>query len=529
MFKGGFRFIESAIQWLLCLLAVLSTIITVFPHVNDPLIVGRWVGTGFSLVSLMAYMLVSCILFFCGFKSGTSLQTLANQLCIALGVMGPFVAVWGLLQFLGVVGVPPGVPFRVVAGFDNPAGLSTALAVSFPFAAMKLKATGKCRFFLPAIFIFYEVVILAAQSRTGVLALAFCYMSVMICRAKKVSFKVLPVLLLSLIPVAVFSMIKTGSNAGRSFILKVCMRMVKEHPLLGFGVHGFRENYMLYQAEHLKLPEFQDVSFLADNVTHPLNEYILLLVNFGIVGFSVMILLVVLLARFCFNSSKNAKTLSCSLFVCVAVLSLLSYPFKYPITVLALLVCCGQCLLERNVSDNIRTAKCAIVVAVLLSLAMVSAFVPWAQRQIEWGKSSCLPQDGRVSKYEGMYDIMKHDPYFVYDYSCLSFDNGNYSKATDLALQSFSLYPNYQTALLLADSYLKQNDFVNSEIFYKLASDMCPAKFIPLYGLFELYDLSGKKQERDRVGREILTRPMKVNSKEVRQIRQAVRQRMVDI
>jgi len=49
MFKNAFSFIESAIQWILCLLAVLSTMITFFPHVNDPLIVGRWVGAGILL------------------------------------------------------------------------------------------------------------------------------------------------------------------------------------------------------------------------------------------------------------------------------------------------------------------------------------------------------------------------------------------------------------------------------------------------------------------------------------------------
>jgi len=351
----------------------------------------------------------------------------------------------------------------------------------------------------------------------------------MIFWTQKVSYKILPVLLFSLIPVAVFSMVKTESNAGRLLILKICLRMVKEHPLLGFGVHGFRENYMLYQAENLKLQEFQDVSFLADSVTHPLNEYMLLLLDFGVVGFSIMALLVVLFARLCFNSSKKDKTLSGSLFVCVAVLSMFSYPFKYPVTVLGLLVCCGQCLLERHASDNERTGKCAIIVVVLSFLAMVLAFVPWGKRQIEWGRLSLLPQDERISKYGEMYNKMKKDPYFVYDYSCLSFDNGNYSSAIDLALQSFSLFPNYHTAILLADSNLKQNDFVNSEKFYRLALGMCPAKFIPLYGLFNLYDLYGKKQERDSVGREILTRPMKVNSKEVRQIRQAVRQRMVHL
>ena len=44
-------------------------------------------------------------------------------------------------------------------------------------------------------------------------------------------------------------------------------------------------NYMLYQAKYLERCNSETFNLLADNATHPLNEYFLLTVNFGIIGF----------------------------------------------------------------------------------------------------------------------------------------------------------------------------------------------------------------------------------------------------
>lgn len=50
----------------------------------------------------------------------------------------------------------------------------------------------------------------------------------------------------------------------------------------GMGRHGFARNYMLYQADFLSSVCDPEILLLSDNVSHPLCEYALLLVNYGL-------------------------------------------------------------------------------------------------------------------------------------------------------------------------------------------------------------------------------------------------------
>ena len=83
---------------------------------------------------------------------------------------------------------------------------------------------------------------------------------------------------------------------------------------------------------------------------------------------------------------------------------------------------------------------------------------------------------------------------------------------------------NYDTALLIADIAKEWGDVEVAEEYYRLASRMCPVRFMPLYGLFRLYNDNGRVEEMKDMGQLILSKPIKVYSNEVRMIRTEVRQ-----
>lgn len=60
--------------------------------------------------------------------------------------------------------------------------------------------------------------------------------------------------------------------------------MIKEAPLLGHGPDGFQRLYMYYQADYLKSICDNSKLILADNINHPLSEFLIIAVNYGIVG-----------------------------------------------------------------------------------------------------------------------------------------------------------------------------------------------------------------------------------------------------
>lgn len=73
--------------------------------------------------------------------------------------------------------------------------------------------------------------------------------------------------------------------------------MIKDNPVTGYGSGGFLANYMNYQAEYFARDTDNKYAMLAGDVKHPFNEYILLVVNYGLIGF----LLFLLLFIFCGN------------------------------------------------------------------------------------------------------------------------------------------------------------------------------------------------------------------------------------
>ena len=78
---------------------------------------------------------------------------------------------------------------------------------------------------------------------------------------------------------------KKDSADGRLLIWQSCINMVKDSPWMGHGLGSFEAHYMDYQAEYFRIYGQQNrYAMLADNVKHPFNEYMGILLNFGIIG-----------------------------------------------------------------------------------------------------------------------------------------------------------------------------------------------------------------------------------------------------
>ena len=69
---------------------------------------------------------------------------------------------------------------------------------------------------------------------------------------------------------------------------------------------------------------------LADNVNNPFNEYLLVLVNYGLAGLSLLLVLLVLLFKRLKSLSEAYKPLMIGMTVGVMTWSFFSYPFSVP-------------------------------------------------------------------------------------------------------------------------------------------------------------------------------------------------------
>ncbi|MBQ9533896.1 MAG: O-antigen ligase family protein [Prevotella sp.] len=77
---------------------------------------------------------------------------------------------------------------------------------------------------------------------------------------------------------------KKDSADGRLLIWRCALEIVADKPLLGHGPNAVECHYMDYQAAYLKAHPESLYLLLADNVKHLYNEYLEILVRYGLVG-----------------------------------------------------------------------------------------------------------------------------------------------------------------------------------------------------------------------------------------------------
>ena len=89
---------------------------------------------------------------------------------------------------------------------------------------------------------------------------------------------------------------------------------------------------MLYQADYFEQNKKSDYILLSDNVKHPFNEFILLIVEFGFFAFFLFLLFVIqLILLYRKRQTDESFSLMLSL-LAIAIFSFFSYPFQYPHT-----------------------------------------------------------------------------------------------------------------------------------------------------------------------------------------------------
>ena len=169
-----------------------------------------------------------------------------------------------------------------------------------------------------------------------------------------------------------------------------------------------------------------------------------------------------------------------------------------------------------------------------ISALCLCLIIIWARYQIQWKELSVVSDNGNDTKavlegYNNLYPKHRKDPYFLYNYAYVLSENGDCEKAGDMATDSFGLMANYDTALFIADNAKECGDVDAAEEYYWLASKMCPVRFMPLYGLFRLFNENNRVEEMKDMGQMILSKPIKVYSPEIRIIRTQVKQMMNNI
>ncbi len=379
-------------------------------------------------------------------------------------------AVFVQLQNDGYSGAVPFWPY------DNPSGLALAICLLF-IPAVRVLAQRKIWLVLLSVLIFTAVFL--TQSRTGLIVMALIggIFLWQIIRWRWI--KLLSILFIVSSLTLYVTTHKQPSSNGRYFIIKTTMGLIMEKPLTGHGWHGFQREYMARQGQYLKEHPDSPYAMLADEVRHPLNEYLLAWTDWGVVG--LLALTALTLTPFVCFLQKNRivyamEQLPLIVFCC------LSYPLLYPLSWVMLAFA-----YIRMTGKDKRHAKVAFYIASFLLMIFPIRLVMMEKGVIENA------------------DIL-------YNKASKSYRKGQFEKAREYAGHCAESMSGYDLELLSGDICRHLGSCDDGVSHYKTAASMCPCRFAPLESLFCVYQESGDSVQAIAVSEQIVLKPVKVDN-----------------
>lgn len=437
------------------------------------------------------------------------------KVVFAAGVLD---SLYALAQFLKIL--PSYNRYYTYTGsFENPAVFSMLLSICVPigvYMGYRNSTSKKVREVWWLLSFMLLVFIGFSESRTGLIAAVVSSLVVIMSESKSIRTRILNKRTLCiLIPIGLVLLFllyrfKADSANGRLLMWRVCWEMIKDKPLVGFGLNGFTAHYMQYQADYLALHPDSPFILLADNVNNPFNEYLLVLVNYGITGFLVLLGLLALLFRKMLRQPNDYRYLLIGLALAVMIWSFFSYPFSMPfIWVITALIALSA------LSGTGREIKVIIpVVTIVFSLIGIVLSVRCFRPEREWKvisqRSLMGETEAVLPDYERLHDRLKRNGNFLYNYGAELHYSKHYQESLNILDECERFINDYDVLMLKADCYQNLGDTLKAIDNYDGATKMVPSKFLPLYYMMNLYKEMGDTAKAVGVANGIVNKKIKV-------------------
>lgn len=498
---------------LIFLLCIGTTLYVNYDFVNPS--AGKWY--------LGIYISIIIVIFYLFYKPYNFIS-----LFIHISAFSTFLlALYGLIQLIWVNYASS--EKTIIGNFDNPAGYASSLCAGFPMILYffnRSKRYTYCTVFAGLLIVISTIL---SDSRAGILSMATMIIIWSLLKAK-VNKKMLFLLLLgTMLLISALYLYKKDSADGRILIWQCSWEMIKDKPLLGYGTGGFRANYMNYQAKYFKENPESLYSILADNINKPFNEYILLLVNYGIVGFSIFLVFVYFLWKSYRRNPCLESKIALICLIGIAVFSCFSYPLSYPFTWVMIILSVYTIIKYANytIFSSHYVRKFIYLSIICTSSIAFFRLSEHILNQFFWtkiAKQSLIRQTNNTfTQYGKLLPKLKNDYLFLYNYAAELNYGGFYHQSQQIAIQCHYLLSDYDLQLLIGDNYLKMKKYKKAEEFFEHAAYMCPNRFIPLSKLMKIYQSKGESSKAIEMAEIILNKSVKIHSETIKQIKEEAR------
>lgn len=507
-----------------CSLFFLLSIVSVFVYsktMTDTYIVPKWCYT--ILFSILTFIIIS-IKRLCNKTFQLNILTI-SYIIVAVCTLQ---AMYGIAQWLQLVNFSGN--YGITGSFDNPAGFAITISIGFPFILLCIESiTSKFWVIVMYLFALFCVFAIAvSESRSGMISASAIIVIELYryLRIKKI-FRVATICGLFLLLLLGSYFLKRDSANGRLLIWKCTWEMIKDSPVYGHGIGAFRTHYMDYQADYFKQYPNSKYVMLADNVISPFNEYLRIVLSFGVLGLLIVVLGVLYLIFCYYKNSKDEKRMALLSLLGIGVFSVFSYPFTYPFV--WVIVCFDIYIVLKGsllLTISSFTKKMLCVVTILGGVGASYKLYQRMDAEYRWNNIAYFSTNANMEIYIKLMPVLGDNPYFLYNYANALFDKNHLEASLDIALRCRNHWADYDLELLLGSIYKQKNEYDLAESHYRKASFMCPSRFIPLYDLFNLYEEMNDKEKAISIAWQIIDKPVKVQSKKTNQIKNRMKKEL---
>lgn len=331
-------------------------------------------------------------------------------------------------------------------------------------------------------------------------------------------------------------LIKRPSAEGRLLIWKIDSRIMLRHPVCGAGLGSFAgafgEEQALYFSEKERSEAEKRVAGCPES---GFNEFLQFGAETGIPGFLLLVLTVgsALYASIRQGNPFGYGLLAATLFAC----------FSYPWSVLPLRLLFVMLLAAAvpnpppSGSRQYSTLRYRIPILGILAAGIIcwTGIRERTKNRIEaretWNSTRIWINSGRcdylVEDGDKLYDRLRGDFRFLYDYGYALHKNGNFRKSNEILLQGAKMSSDPMFWNIMGKNFEALGDAERAEDSFMQAHWRIPDRIYPLYLLACHYRDCGRTEQAVAIARRIVTHRPKIESTQTRDLQNEM-SRMID-
>jgi tetratricopeptide (TPR) repeat protein len=322
-------------------------------------------------------------------------------------------------------------------------------------------------------------------------------------------------------------LLKKDSASGRAFTWKIAAQTIMEHPE-GVGLGNFGGAYGDVQAAYFASGAGSErEEYVAGGVEYAFNEYLQICIEAGIIPFIIFIAFVIYVLLI---GVRNRNIFPAGSIVSLLIFASMSYPLNVLPFVIAFVFLSALCVSGNTVKQETKRFYPKFAVWAFLIIAPVAialcnykiypayeVYKQWKTTQTLYGMR--LHREA-AEEYAEQYPYLQDEIKFLFEYAQSLSKSEQYDESNEILGRAMQISCDPMLYNIMGKNCQALKRYELAEQSFTKAINLVPTRLYPHYLLAKLYHEMGLKEKAEAETDIVLTKPPKVESIAVKEMRE---------